>query len=119
MNHDIYLRLNGETLEWSDTQDGSYAAVGPSSPSTPVNGTDTVTFHGGDGIQKIMKIDDGKNGSPKLIKAKRGEDSNTVVATIKDTTVRGEIDQYSIKVKPEGGGQPITVDPDMHGEGNP
>ena len=118
MNHDIYLRLNGTTLEWSDTDGGTYTAVTPTSPSTTVNGTDTVTFHGGDGIQKIQKIDD-KAPQPNLIKSKKGEDTNSVVVTIKDTTSTTEVDSYSIKVKPDGGGQPITVDPELNGGGNP
>ncbi|WP_424961628.1 hypothetical protein [Ekhidna sp.] len=118
MNHDIYLRLNGTTLEWSSTDGGSYSPVGPSSPSTTVNGTDTVTFHGGDGIKKIQKIDE-KGSGKKLIKSKRGEDSNSVVVTIKDTTSTSDVDAYSIRVKPDGGGKPITVDPEFKGGGRP
>ncbi len=118
MNHDIYLRLNGTTLEWSSTDGGTFSTVGPSSPSTTVNGTDTVTFHGGSGIKKIQKIDE-KGTGKKLIKSKRGEDSNTVVVTIIDTTSTTDVDAYSIKVMPDGGGQPITVDPKLTGGGNP
>jgi len=82
-----------------------------------VGGGDTITFKGLSGIERIMKIDDGLNGTKPMIKSKKGEDSDTVVATIVENTVKGEIDKYDIKFKPENGGKPVIVDPRIEGNG--
>lgn len=118
-NHNIYLKFDGQNLTWASAMDGSYTPVDDKNPSTPVNGKDTVTFTAVEGIDKIIKIEDGKKGSKKMIKSVRGEDSRTVIATLKDTTIDGEVDQYNIMFKPEGGGKPIIVDPELLGKGHP
>ncbi|MEO9477600.1 MAG: hypothetical protein ABJG41_18790 [Cyclobacteriaceae bacterium] len=117
-NHNIYLQFTEETLKWSSTEGGEYVPVGPGSPTTTVGGTDTITFIAGTGIDKIQKISDGKNGTKKMLKSKKGEDTGTVVVTIIDKTIKNEIDSYSIKFKPTSGGS-VTVDPDIKGNGAP
>jgi hypothetical protein len=119
-NSNIFLKYDSAAgLTFSTTETGTYEKVTKDNPTTQVNGGDTITFKAVSGIDKIQKIDDGVDGTPKLIKSKKGEDSNTVVATIIDKTVKGEISKYNIKFKPEGGGQPITVDPQMQGNQKP
>jgi hypothetical protein len=119
-NSNIFLKYDSSAgLTFSTTETGSYETVTKDNPTTPVNGGDTITFKAVSGIDKIQKIDDGVDGTPKLIKSKKGEDSNTVVATIIDKTVKGEISKYNITFKAEGEGKPVTVDPQMKGGGNP
>ena len=119
-NSNIFLKYDSAAgLTFSTNETGKYETITKDHPTTPVNGGDTITFKAVSGIDKIQKIDDGVGGTPKLIKSKKGEDSNTVVATIIEKTKKGEISKYDIKFKPEGGGKPITVDPKMRGDGNP
>ena len=114
-NQNIYLKYSS-SLQWSSTESGPYVDVGPNSPSTGVEGGDTITFIAVSGIDKIQKISDGLNGTKKLIKSKKGEDSNTVIATIDGTVNPGDIDKYEIKFKPDHGGS-ITVDPEIEVKG--
>ena len=117
-NHNIYLKFD-TSLKWSSKEDGNYTEVGPDSPNTPVNGTDTLSFIAVSGIDKLKKIADGKDGTKKMIKSIKGDDSLKIVATIKDRTVKGEVDSYSISFKPSNGGGVISVDPKMQGQGQP
>lgn len=119
-NHNVFLKFDGTSLLWSPKQDGAYTELKPETITCTVNGKDTVTFTAVSGIQKIVRIDDGMNGSPKMIKSKRGEDSGTVVVTINNTTVKGEIDKYDITFLPSGNVKSaITVDPEIQGGGEP
>ncbi|MEQ8238438.1 MAG: hypothetical protein RIA69_04455 [Cyclobacteriaceae bacterium] len=117
-NHNIYLKFE-TSLKWSSKEDGDYTDVGPDSPNTAVNGKDTLTFIAVSGIDKLKKITDGKDSTKKMIKSTKGDDSLSIVATLKDTTVKGEIDSYSISFKPSNGDGVISVDPKMQGQGQP
>lgn len=119
MNHNVFLKYDGSDLLWSPDRGGSYEKLGRTTLTFTANGSDTVTFEAVDRISSIDSIDDGLDGTKKMMLSLSGLGSKKAIAIIIPKTKKGEIDKYSITFTPEGGSKPITIDPQGSGGGNP
>ena len=117
--HNVYLKQIGSDLYWSNSQSGNFTKMECDTLTCTVNGNDKVVFTALDGIDRLIQINDGINGTRPLIKSKRSEGSKVIEVTIIDRTVKGEIDRYNIVYQKMGGGEPITFDPQFGGGGEP
>lgn len=113
-NHNVFLKYQNSQLEYSTTESGTYSPVEAHTVMATVWDNDTVTFSAvdGGGISKLISIDDGLNGTDKLIKTKSNTSDKSIVATIIGNCQANQVDKFDIKFKPDNGNT-ITVDPEL------
>lgn len=113
-NHNVFLKYQNSQLVYSTTANGTYSPVEEDTVLATVWDNDTVTFSAveGGGISKLINIDDGLNGTDKLIKTKSNTNDKSIVATIIGNCQANQVDKFDIKFKPDNGST-ITVDPEL------
>ncbi len=98
-------------LQWENN--GEWTAVSRNSPSTSLDEGDEIDWDGDDTIKKIkIKFEKGNIIPNSDI---RDNDTKKVKASPKRGLGTQKLsDKYDITAYPEGGGKPVTVDPDVN-----